>query len=96
MPGKFHDHGIPFGSIIYFISIMPNFIKGSYSGGAPPLTIPNREVKPASADGTAYKWESRSLPDFIMSLCSSEHGLSFFGGNNNLYFIDVCFKTACK
>ena len=62
---------------------MPNFIKGSYSGGAPPLTIPNREVKPASADGTAYKWESRSLPDFIMSLCSSEHGLSFFGVNKS-------------
>ncbi len=39
-------------------------IEGSYSGGAPPLPIPNREVKPASADGTAEMWESRSLPDF--------------------------------
>ena len=27
--------------------------KGDYSGGVPPLPIPNREVKPASADGTA-------------------------------------------
>ena len=27
--------------------------KGGYSGGEPPLTIPNREVKPSSADGTA-------------------------------------------
>jgi hypothetical protein len=26
---------------------------GGYSGGVPPLTIPNREVKPFSADGTA-------------------------------------------
>ena len=26
---------------------------GGYSEGAPPLTIPNREVKPLSADGTA-------------------------------------------
>ena len=26
---------------------------GDYSGGVPPLPIPNREVKPASADGTA-------------------------------------------
>ena len=26
---------------------------GDYSGGAPPLPIPNREVKPVSADGTA-------------------------------------------
>ena len=34
---------------------------GDYSGGVPPLPIPNREVKPASADGTAL-WESRSSP----------------------------------
>lgn len=26
---------------------------GGYSEGVPPLTIPNREVKPLSADGTA-------------------------------------------
>ena len=35
---------------------------GDYSGGVPPLPIPNREVKPASADGTALLWESRSSP----------------------------------
>ncbi len=28
-------------------------ILGGYSDGAPPLPIPNREVKPVSADGTA-------------------------------------------
>ena len=27
---------------------------GGYCGGVPPLPIPNREVKPAGADGTAY------------------------------------------
>ena len=27
---------------------------GGYSDGVPPLPIPNREVKPVSADGTAY------------------------------------------
>jgi hypothetical protein len=37
---------------------------GDYSGGVPPLPIPNREVKPASADGTAL-WESRSSPTLI-------------------------------
>ena len=37
---------------------------GGYSDGAPPLPIPNREVKPVSADGTAYLWESRSPPNF--------------------------------
>ena len=26
---------------------------GGFSGGGPPLPIPNREVKPANADGTA-------------------------------------------
>jgi hypothetical protein len=30
---------------------------GDYSGGVPPLPIPNREVKPASADGTAFVGE---------------------------------------
>ena len=34
-------------------------ISGGYSGGVPPLPIPNREVKPARADGTAHPWESR-------------------------------------
>ena len=28
---------------------------GDYCGGVPPLPIPNREVKTASADGTAQK-----------------------------------------
>ena len=28
---------------------------GGYGGGAPPLPIPNREVKPARADGTAHE-----------------------------------------
>ncbi len=34
---------------------------GGYSCGATPLPIPNREVKPANADGTACAgvWESR-------------------------------------
>ena len=38
-------------------------LKGVYSDGDPPLPIPNREVKPVSADGTAPGWESRSMPD---------------------------------
>ena len=36
-----------------------NDISGGYSDGVPPLPIPNREVKPYCADGTAYLWESR-------------------------------------
>ena len=38
-------------------------LKGVYSDGDPPLPMPNREVKPVSADGTAPGWESRSMPD---------------------------------
>ena len=32
-----------------------NEISGGYCGGVPPLPIPNREVKPAYADGTAMQ-----------------------------------------
>ena len=32
---------------------------GGYSVRVPPLPIPNREVKPDRADGTASQWESR-------------------------------------
>ena len=30
-------------------------LSGGYCGGVPPLPIPNREVKPACADGTAMQ-----------------------------------------
>ena len=42
-------------------------LKGVYNRGDPPLSIPNREVKPLSADGTALWWESRLAPN-----CESE------------------------
>ena len=35
---------------------------GGYNVGDPPLPIPNREVKPNGADGTASQWESRTPP----------------------------------
>ena len=40
---------------------------GGDGGGVTPLPIPNREVKPSSADGTAREtgWESRSPPHFF-------------------------------
>ena len=47
--GAFHN---------YALSIM-NYafedLSGGYCGGVPPLPIPNREVKPACADGTAMQ-----------------------------------------
>src|SRR2546430_5483125 len=38
---------------------------GGHGGGETPGPIPNPEVKPSSADGTARvtEWESRSLPE---------------------------------
>ena len=40
---------------------------GDYNGGATPVPIPNTEVKPVRADGTAWAavWESRSLPGLL-------------------------------
>src|SRR5262245_227540 len=40
---------------------------GGFGGGETPLPIPNREVKPSCADGTARDtgWESRSPPLFV-------------------------------
>ena len=39
---------------------------GGDGGGVTPVPIPNTEVKPSSADGTALetRWESRTLPGF--------------------------------
>ena len=44
-------------------------LKGVYNQGDPPLPIPNREVKPLSADGTAERWESRLAPNFERESC---------------------------
>ena len=39
--------------IIFLFTRRVNLILGDYCVGVPPLPIPNREVKPDSADGTA-------------------------------------------
>lgn len=44
-----------------------------------PLPIPNREVKPACADGTAILWESMS-PPFLRKTRSDRIGFFVFGG----------------
>src|ERR1700733_15888755 len=45
-------------------------VSGGYGEGETPLPIPNRAVKPLSADGTwpARAWESRSPPVFSLNL----------------------------
>ena len=44
-----------FGILLLFFTVSI-FLRhsGGYSVGVPPLPIPNREVKPNGADGTAY------------------------------------------
>ena len=50
-------------------------VSGGYGEGETPLPIPNRAVKPLSADGTwlARAWESRSPPVFSFSFSSQPH-----------------------
>ena len=43
---------------------MQNLLRWLLRRGSP-LPIPNREVKPDCADGTAFTWESMSLPFFM-------------------------------
>ena len=40
---------------VLLVDIVNNLYSGGYCGGVPPLPIPNREVKPACADGTAMQ-----------------------------------------
>ena len=54
-----------------------NDISGGYSDGVPPLPIPNREVKPDRADGTAHPRESRSPPFYESLEFNMNSGLSF-------------------
>ena len=54
---------------------------GGYIVGVTPVPIPNTEVKPYGADGTAREtvWESRSPPGFTLEKArGSNQGPSFF------------------
>ena len=54
-----------------------NDISGGYSDGVPPLPIPNREVKPDRADGTAHPRESRSPPFYESPEFNMNSGLFY-------------------
>src|ERR671938_360387 len=65
---------------LFTTEYLPLFGKGDDGGGDTPLPIPNREVKPASADGTAREtsWESRSSPIFMLrAFGASQHAAPF-------------------
>ena len=57
---------------------------GAHTVGDTPDPIPNSEVKPSCADGTAgvTLWESRSLPDLRAPGSARSPGPSFFGSRN--------------
>jgi hypothetical protein len=58
-----------------------SIFSGGYAGGVTPVPIPNTEVKPSRADGTAGEtlWESRTLPELFLEAASryEEPPLSF-------------------
>jgi hypothetical protein len=49
-----------------YLSLLTKKFLGGYAEGVTPVPIPNTEVKPLRADGTARAavWESRSPPGF--------------------------------
>ena len=59
-------------------------VPGDYGGGATPLPIPNRVVKPSSADGTApvAGWKSKSSPGLLFKKVSLVKVRPFFLANN--------------
>src|SRR5687768_10240829 len=56
-----------------------NQFPGGHRGRVTPVPIPNTEVKPATADGTACAgvWESRSLPGLFLNAASSNREAAF-------------------
>ena len=52
-------------------------VSGGHRRGVTPVPIPNTEVKPSTADGTACvsAWESRSLPGLILRPDAKASGL---------------------
>ena len=67
-------------------------ISGGYCGGVPPLPIPNREVKPTCADGTAMQCGrvgSRLL------LQSSALKTEMFSGLFRVYTVTVVLLLSC-
>ena len=54
--------------MLYLICFFPEQYNGGNNDGDPPLSIPNREVKPISADGTAIPSGRVGSRQFIKSV----------------------------
>ena len=70
---------------------------GDYCGGVPPLPIPNREVKTASADGTAFTCGrvGRRLSLTTLRFFSESEGFFIITFRRNLLKI-ITFKHDSK
>ena len=65
-------------------------VPGGHTGGAPPVPIPNTEVKPSKADVTAAarQWESRTLPGYNEGpLVERSAGLLLLFPGSETYFL---------
>ena len=67
-----------------------NDISGGYSDGVPPLPIPNREVKPDRADGSAHPRESRSPPFYESPEFNINSGLFCCFYDASFVFVSTC------
>ena len=77
----FSGVGVRIGIYGLLVTDVNNLYSGGYCGGVPPLPIPNREVKPACADGTAMQCGRVGGRHFFQEALSSVRlmrGLSFF------------------
>ena len=65
-------------------------VPGGHTGGAPPVPIPNTEVKPSKADVTAAErqWESRTLPGYKKKPAGESQQAFFF-----FWQIDALLRT---
>ena len=56
---------------------------GDHRRGVTPVPIPNTEVKPSTADGTAWvtAWESRSLPGVFSKAAHRKMSVFFLFGD---------------
>ena len=74
------------GSVPGFPVPAANKFPGGHRGGVTPVPIPNTEVKPSTADGTAGAglWESRSLPGIFRSPTRRHDASGFFFSNRSI------------
>ena len=98
--GKVHSFNCIFSSLSCFacVQIRHPPLSGGYCGGVPPLPIPNREVKPVRADGTAYSGRVGSRRPFRLSaalekVSSQRH--SFFCSTLLFFFCSTLLLISC-